>query len=234
MATACVSARDTGPAGQAENLSTAVPTLEDSLTEIRYLALGDSFTIGEAVPEAGRWPVQLAAMLREAGVKVEDPDILARTGWTTGELAAAIAASDFDTEYELVSLLIGANNQFRGYALEDYRGEFAALVEQAIDLAGGDPGRVIVLSIPDWGMTSFAERDARSPAVITEEIAEFNRINREESERIGVAYVDIFPISELAYDDPTLIAGDGLHPSAAQYALWAQAALPVVQGILGR
>jgi lysophospholipase L1-like esterase len=164
---------------------------------------------------------------------MSDPHILARTGWTTGELAAAIEQTEFEPEYELVSVLIGVNNQYRGYDLEPYREEFADLLKRAIAFAGGEPGHVLVLSIPDWGMTPFAGNDRRTAETITTEIAAFNAINREETLRLGAVYIDIFPISQGAYADPDLIAADGLHPSAAQYELWAEAALPAAMGILG-
>ena len=198
-----------------------------------YLALGDSYTIGESVPEDGRWPVQLAALLQEAGIPMVAPQIIARTGWTTAELAGAIAGTRFEPEYDLVSLLIGVNNHYRGYPLEPYRVEFAALVEQAIEFAGGDPHRVLVVSIPDWGATPFAKNDPRGAEWITVEVAAFNAVNRAEADRLGVVYIDIFPISQGAYTDLTLIAGDGLHPSQRQYALWAHAALPAALEILG-
>jgi lysophospholipase L1-like esterase len=198
----------------------------------RYLALGDSYTIGEAVPESGRWPVRLTELLRAAGVPIAAPAILATTGWTTAELAEAIAVSLPEPGYDLVSLLIGVNDQYRENDLEVYRSEFAGLLEQAIGFAGGDPGRVIVLSIPDWGATPFARNDPRGPETITMEVVAFNTVNREEAKRLGVAYIDIFPLSQAAYDDPALIAGDGLHPSAAQYEAWARAALPTALEIL--
>ncbi|HEU0013481.1 MAG TPA: GDSL-type esterase/lipase family protein, partial [Longimicrobium sp.] len=136
--------------------------------EMRFLALGDSYTIGEAVAEAERWPVRLAALLRERGMDVADPEIIARTGWTTDELSAAIDERDPQGPYALVSLLIGVNNQYRGRSADEYRGEFAALLRRAIAFAGGDAGRVIVLSIPDWGVTPFAE--GRDRAAIAAEI----------------------------------------------------------------
>jgi lysophospholipase L1-like esterase len=207
--------------------------IEETPAMIRYLALGDSYTIGESISEDERWPVRLVALLRGAGFLMSDPHILARTGWTTGELAAAIEQTEFEPEYELVSVLIGVNNQYRGYDLEPYREEFADLLKRAIAFAGGEPGHVLVLSIPDWGMTPFAGNDRRTAETITTEIAAFNAINREETLRLGAVYIDIFPISQGAYADPDLIAADGLHPSAAQYELWAEAALPAAMGILG-
>lgn len=203
---------------------------------MKFLALGDSYTIGESVLPEERWPVQLAALMRARGIEVESPDIIAKTGWTTDELVSGIIRATPMPPYDLVSLLIGVNNQYRGYSPDAYREEFAALLGQAIDFAGGDPGRVIVLSIPDWGVTPFGANDARgrTPAQISAEIALFNAINREETLRLGAHYVDITPISQEAKDDLTLLAPDQLHPSGKMYARWAGEALPVVLEILSR
>ncbi len=197
-----------------------------------FLALGDSFTIGESVPAGERWPVQLTAALEAGGIPMAAPQLIARTGWTTIELANAIAASTLTPPYDLVTLLIGVNNQYRGYPQETYREEFAALLQQAITFAGGDPAHVIVVSIPDWGAVPFAQSDARGPAQITAEVEAFNAISRAETARLGAHYVDIFPASQLAYDDPTLIAPDRLHPSGEQYRLWVAEILPVAAGLL--
>lgn len=199
---------------------------------VRFLALGDSYTIGESVPESERWPVQLAAMLRERGVPVEAPVIIARTGWTTDELAAGIEAAAPRGTFDLVSLLIGVNNQYRGRDAEEYRLQFRERLAQAVGFADGDPRRVIVLSIPDWGVMPFAE--GRDRARIAAEIDRFNAINREETSRAGARYVDVTPVSREAAGDPSLVAGDGLHPSGAQYTHWARLALPAALAALGR
>lgn len=175
----------------------------------RYLALGDSYTIGESVAPADRFPHQLA---RELGIG--EPQIIAKTGWTTDELNAAIDAADPKGPFDLVTLLIGVNNQYRGRDAEQYRGEFAALLQRAIGFAGGDAKKVIVVSIPDWGVTPFAE--GRDRAKIAAEIDRYNAINREEAARAGAKYVDITPISR----QEGLVADDGLHPSAKQYTEW--------------
>ncbi|MEJ7662950.1 MAG: GDSL-type esterase/lipase family protein [Hymenobacter sp.] len=129
---------------------------------IPYLALGDSYTIGEGAAPADRWPVQLASLVRAQGLQLADPDIIAQTGWTTAELQEAIAASGNQRrDYGLVSLLIGVNNQYRGQDVETYRAELRELLATAIAFAGGDSGRVVLLSIPDWGQAPFAhDRDA--------------------------------------------------------------------------
>jgi lysophospholipase L1-like esterase len=197
--------------------STATPTMTPTPTPLRILALGDSYTIGESVAAAERFPVQLVARLRER-VTVDDPEIIARTGWTTDELAAAIAQADPQGPYDYVTLLIGVNNQYRGYPLETYRDEFRQLLQQAITFAGGNAQRVIVLSIPDWGVTPFAW-GANTTRIATE-IDAFNAANRAETDAAGAIYVDITPISRQAASQPELVATDGLHPSGKMYAAW--------------
>ena len=187
---------------------------------MKFLALGDSYTIGEAVKESERWPVQLAARLREEGIDMAAPEIIAVSGWTTDELAAGIAQANPPQDYDLVSLLIGVNNQYRGGNLATYRREFRELLRQAIGFARGNPRRVIVLSIPDWGVTPFAANDPHRPAQISAEINEFNAVNRQEAELVEVHYLDITSISRQAAHDPALIAADGLHPSSKMYREW--------------
>ena len=191
---------------------------------MRFLALGDSYTIGESVDAAERWPVQLAKRLRDKGVSMEDPLIIATTGWTTDELATGIAQRNPQGPFDLVSLLIGVNNQYRGRDLPEYRQEFVSLLEQAIALAGGQPQRVIVLSIPDWGVTPFAANRHRE--TVSGEINAFNAVNAEEAARVGARYVDITPISRQGAADPDLLAGDGLHPSGKMYTAWTELVLP--------
>ncbi len=187
-----------------------------------YLALGDSYTIGEAVPEAGRWPVQLAALLAARG---EDPGplhIVARTGWTTDELMAALDDAKLQMPYARVSLLIGVNNQYRGRTLAEYERDFAALLERAIAYAGGEIARVFVVSIPDWGVTPYAAKSGRDVTQIGREIDAFNAAAAAIARARGVRVVDITDISRRPDPDGQLLADDGLHPSAAQYALWAE------------
>jgi len=200
--------------------------------KLRFLALGDSYTIGESVDPAQRWPVQLAALLRKEGLDVGDPTIIARTGWTTDELAAGIKRDEPQGTYDLVSLLIGVNNQFRGRDGEEYRRQFVELLGRAKGFAaGGDASRVLVLSIPDWGATPFgASRDRRAIAAA---IDRFNAINREEASRAGARYVDVTPVSRRAPAEPDLVADDSLHPSGKMYAEWATLALPEARAALG-
>ena len=197
-----------------------------------YLALGDSYTIGESVPESERWPVQLVGLLQARGIAVAEPLVIARTGWTTGQLSAALDSAGLQSQFDLVSLLIGVNNQYRGLEPGEYRVELAALLDRAIGYAGGRPGRVFMLSIPDWGVTPFATDGSRDRKRIAREIDQFNAIAREEAAARKVAFVDITPISRDPGEAAALIAGDGLHPSGKQYAMWAQAALPVAERLL--
>lgn len=199
---------------------------------MRYLALGDSYTIGESVAVKERWPVQLVAMLRAQGFQFDDPQIIATTGWTTDELNAGIDRAKLQGTYDLVSLLIGVNNQYRGRDVNNYRAEFAALLKRAIDFAGGKSSRVLVLSIPDWGVTPFARGNDR--AKIAREIDAFNAVNREETIRAGARYVDITPESRDAISDAALIALDGLHPSGKMYGEWARLALPAAMKAFGK
>jgi lysophospholipase L1-like esterase len=199
---------------------------------LSYLALGDSYTIGEGVAESARWPMRLAAALRAGGIALDDPRIIATTGWTTDELASAMDAAEPLGDWDFVSLLIGVNNQYRGRGVDDYAGEFAALLRRAIALAGGRADRVLVLSIPDWGVTPFARRELRSPRRIAAELDAYNEAARGICASLGVAFVDITGTSRDGGDAPGMLAADGLHPSAGMYARWTEAALPVARGLL--
>jgi lysophospholipase L1-like esterase len=199
--------------------------------EIRILSLGDSYTIGEGVGDKERWPVRLAALLRARGLRIGDPTIVARTGWTTDELSTGIDDAHPAGPFDVVTLLIGVNNQYRGRSVDEYREQFRALLARAIRFAGGSGAHVIVLSIPDWGVTPFAAD--RNRETIANEIDAFNAANRDEALKSGAHYVDITPISRRAHQDPGLVAGDGLHPSGEMYARWVEVALPAALEILG-
>lgn len=197
---------------------------------LRYLALGDSYTIGESVSAKSRWPNQLVDRLREEGVQAE-VTIIARTGWTVDELWDGIQSNPPEGTYDLVTLLIGVNDQYRGYPVGEYRERFRFLLEKAVLYAGGHPDKVIVLSIPDWGFTPFAAAKGDIEP-ISQEIDTFNAVNLEETKAIGAHYVDVTIISRMALDDFELIAGDRLHPSGKMYTMWVDKVLPVALEVL--
>lgn len=212
----------------AENIG-APDTLADNKildTNITYLALGDSYTIGESVPKEGRFPMQLAAMLREDSVSISDPEIIATTGWTTNNLLNALHTNPPTKKYSFVTLLIGVNNQYQGKSLEEYETQFAELLTIATSYANNIRTHVFVLSIPDYSVTPFAS--GGDTQKIAREIDQFNEANKNISLSFGVHYLDITPVSREAKTDPSLIAGDGLHPSATQYFLWDQLLAPMV------
>lgn len=183
-----------------------------------YLALGDSYTIGEMVNISQSFPYQLAARLSGEGFPVNTPTIIAQTGWTTSNLISAITGRALTSKFDFVTLLIGVNNQYQGLSQDTYRTEFVQLLNTAINFANNNKLRVYVVSIPDYSVTPFAT--GLNQVKIATEINQFNMINKEESAKAGVNYVDITPISRQAATDPTLIAPDGLHPSAKMYGLW--------------
>ncbi|MFW5822125.1 MAG: SGNH/GDSL hydrolase family protein [Tangfeifania sp.] len=197
--------------------------------QFKYLALGDSYTIGESVDTDERFPVQLVQQLNENGITVSAPEVIAQTGWTTDELAAAIESKNLTETYELVTLLIGVNNQFRGRDSGEYRNQFAELLQTAIEFTGNEKS-IIVISIPDYGVTPFGQD--RNPEKIAEEIDLFNQINLEETQKTEARYVDITEISRRAKSDATLVASDGLHPSGKMYRLWVEEIFPVAKQIL--
>lgn len=197
-----------------------------------YLALGDSYTIGEGVDSAGRWPVQLAARLQQAGIALGQPHIVAATGWSTDELDNGMDGAGLTAGYALVTLLIGVNDQYRGRPPEAYDAPFKRLLERAATLAGGRPERVVAVSIPDWGSTAFGRSDPRGPLSIARELDAYNAIAAKIVRTAGARWVDITAVSRHAGDTPDMLAADGLHPSAAQYTLWTQVIEPVVKQVL--
>lgn len=193
----------------------------DSMPETGFvhLALGDSYTIGEAVNVDERWPVQLAHRLRKDSIQI-DPVIVATTGWTTDELQSGIVKADVEGTYDFVSLLIGVNNQYRGYPIDQYEREFKNLLDQAIQFAGGNPYNVMVVSIPDYGVTPFAKKKMLDEAKIARELDNYNAIAEKISKLRDVKFINITPGSRQAKDDPSLVASDGLHPSGKMYKMW--------------
>ena len=185
--------------------------------KVKFLALGDSYTIGESVPQSERWPVQLIDALRKLQVECFDAKIIATTGWRTDQLKSAVKAANLTKDYTLVSLLIGVNNQYQGMSANSYTPEFQELLKMAIELAGNDKSKVFVVSIPDYGYTPFGK--SNQPA-ISKGIDEFNDANRSIAQILGVHYFNITDISRKGLAEPDLVAGDGLHPSGKMYSQW--------------
>jgi lysophospholipase L1-like esterase len=183
-----------------------------------YLALGDSYTIGESVLEKDRFPVILAAKLNEKNYNFAIPKIIAKTGWTTDELKSAILKENISEKFDLVTLLIGVNNQYRGKSAEEFRGEFAELLQIAVNFSGGNSKNVIVVSIPDWAVSPFAEN--RDRAKISAEIDAFNTIKKEETLKQNITFVNITEISRMGLNKPAYFADDGLHFSGLMHRLW--------------
>lgn len=198
---------------------------------MRYLALGDSYTIGEGAAESDRWPVQLVRVLRAHGVQVADAEIIAKTGWTAGELNDAIAHASPEGPYALVTLLAGVNNQYRGMIQASFRVQFKSVLQRAVELAGDRPQHVIVVSIPDWGVTPWnaARKTPRSPSRVAREIDAYNRIVQGLASAARAHFVDI---TDLTRTEPNDVVADGLHPNSAMYARWVERVLPVARRVL--
>ena len=190
--------------------------------EVKLLALGDSYTIGESVALSSRWPMQLVDSLQKRGIDCLQPRIIATTGWRTDNLKQAISRTKFKEEYNLVSLLIGVNNYFQGKTVESYAPEFEDLLKTAIQLAGGDKSSVFVLSIPDYGYTPFGKENQQK---ITEGIDAYNAVNKSISDKYGVRYYNITDISRRGLEEADLVASDGLHPSEKMYSEWVKVIL---------
>jgi lysophospholipase L1-like esterase len=200
------------------------------------LCLGDSYTIGEAVEEQERFPMQAVELLKQQTIAFEKPVIIAQTGWTTDELSAAIKEQQPQGTFDFVTLLIGVNNQYRQRDLDNYRHEFTALLQTALHYAGNKPEHVLVISIPDWGVTAFVAQDTqhRTRQQIAQEIDAFNAVNREVAAQQQVHYIDITPHSRTALTQRELIANDGLHPSGLMYKEWAKKVAEVVMEVVYR
>jgi len=185
---------------------------------IKYLALGDSYTIGQSVPSDENYPNRIASQFKEDSITVDTTIIIAVTGWTTANLNAGIANANLTDTFDLVSLLIGVNNFYQGKPLSQYKAEFEDLLLQAIDLAGGIKENVFVVSIPDYAYTPFGNGNSS----ISQGIDNFNAANKTITDSIGVSYFDITPISREGLDKPELVASDNLHPSGEQYKRWVE------------
>jgi lysophospholipase L1-like esterase len=216
-------------------METMPPSPSGTTDTISYLALGDSYTIGTSVTAAESWPAQLAAALVTSGIDdksyTTEPDIIATNGWTTRDLINGIdARADLNEEYDMVSLLIGVNNQFQGLSIVEYRVEFEQLLNQAITFAGNDRSKVFVVSIPDYAFTGFGAENQN----ISEGVRQFNSAAQEITDGYGIPFLNITPISQEGINDPELVASDNLHPSGKQYLRWVEEVIEArVRGLLG-
>ena len=193
---------------------------------LTYLALGDSYTIGESVEPDARWPIQLFQRILNRGFEAEIPEIIAQTGWTTDELQGAVENRNLNQTFDLVSLLIGVNNQYRGRCVKEFGEQVEQLIDTAVRLSQSQEDGVIVLSIPDWGCTPFAKD--RDQAKIGLEIDEYNREKKDRCRQAGVTWVDITDLTRNVRDNPELTAEDGLHPSKVLYGQWVDRVWPVL------
>lgn len=198
-------------------VSQLVAQAPSNSVNIKFLALGDSYTIGESVEEKERWPEQLAFELREKGRKIENPRIIAVTGWRTDQLKKAIEEAGLKNEYGLVSLLIGVNNQYQKKSIESYAPEFEELLRTALTLAGEKKENVFVVSIPDYGFTPFGKAKQEE---ISRTIDQFNGVNKAITLKMGIQYVYITDLTREGLNKPEYVSADGLHPSGTMYGLW--------------
>jgi len=192
------------------------PPVEEIPYTIKYLALGDSYTIGQSVPVTDRYPIQLSTRLMEDSIEMDTTIIIAQTGWRTDNLNDGIINANLTDTFELVSLLIGVNNFYQGRSIEEYEEEFEGLLQTAINFAGGEKDHVFVLSIPDYAYTPFGNGNSN----ISQGIDDFNAVNKTITDSLEVSYFDITAISRQGLDQPDLVASDGLHPSGEQYERW--------------
>lgn len=220
---------DSAGGDDADNLPAPQPPA-GSGTVSTYLALGDSYTIGQSVPAQERWPLHLANLLSPEGIRVGEPRIIAQTGWTTANLLQQVKAQNLPGGYGLVSLMIGVNNQYQGRSLEEFRTQFKELLALSTQLAQKDPKNVVVLTIPDWGATPFGAGYDR--AYISAQIQKFNEVIKTEATTAGIKVVDIYDLSLMVTQNPSLLAPDGLHYSGLMHRQWAQRVLPEAKKIL--
>jgi len=208
------------------------------MNTISYLALGDSYTIGEQVPVADSFPYQTIQLLRKEDIRKENeqhvfaaPEIIAKTGWTTDELTEAIGQTIFLPRYDIVSLLVGVNNQYRGRSVDEFKIQFDVLLQMAIQFAGGAEKNVYVLSIPDWGITPFAkDRDSN---MIATEIDAYNNVCERSAAAFKTKFINITDEQRKDNSDPVFLAADGLHPSGNEYRKWAEKLSRSILGNLG-
>ena len=219
--------------------SEIIPPIKDSTLElptqsgtINYLALGDSYTIGQSVCESCRFPEQLKKSLKNLNQENNfSLEIIARTGWTTTNLIDAIEQQKPTNNYDLVTLLIGVNNQYQGINFSVYEKEFPELVTKAISLAKGDKTKLIVVSIPDYAYTPFGQSYG-NPTSISTEIDRYNAFAKSYCQNDGILFIDITDITRNGLNNPKLVANDGLHPSETAYGLFTERLLPKAVAIL--
>jgi lysophospholipase L1-like esterase len=199
-------------------------------SEANFLALGDSYTIGQSVAESERFPAQTVQLLAAENIPVKNPDYIAVSGWTTQNLKSAILAKNPAKNYDVVTLLIGVNDQYQGGNINEYGDHFLELLNKAIELAGNRKRHVFVLSIPDYSATPFVAADNKQK--VSKQIDAFNAVNKQITLDNGIVYIDITPSTQLASSDPSLIASDSLHPSAKEYTVWARLLAPAIRKVL--
>ena len=207
-----------------------IPSAKPATKGFSYLALGDSYTIGESVDESERWPMQLVQKLSDSGFSMQTPRIIAKTGWRTDELLAAMNEQLGEEKYDLVSILIGVNNQYQGRDLEQFQEELELIIEQAIQKSKTGAENVFLVSIPDYSVTPFAQ--GSNVDEIAHEIMVYNERCMITSSNYGIQYFYITDISEEAKENPELVANDGLHPSGEMYSQWVERIFPEIKEML--
>ncbi|MGZ8536715.1 MAG: SGNH/GDSL hydrolase family protein [Flavisolibacter sp.] len=212
------------------NKKTSSPTVITPANTKTYLALGDSYTIGQSVSPSERFPMQTVSILKQQGIVLADPFYIAQTGWTTANLQNAIASQNPSPTYDIVSLLIGVNDQYQGLDTTAYAIRFTHLLEKSIQLAKGMKSNVFVLSIPDYSVTPFVSSGNKSR--VRMEIDWFNTINKRITLAYGVSYTGITPSTREAETNPALLASDNLHPSGLEYKKWAEMLAPKIKAVL--
>jgi lysophospholipase L1-like esterase len=219
-------------AGSVKVNASGTSTIVTKDTGKTWLALGDSYTIGQSVPYEDNYPEQTMSVLNDSGIHFMHPEIIATTGWTTGDLLGAIAGKPVPaTPYDIVTLLIGVNNQYQGGSLTEYQTQFTTLLQQSIAYAGNKASHVIVISIPDYAFTPFG-KSAGDGARISYQVNAFNAINKQVTENYGARYIDVTDLSRKTGTDPAFIANDGLHYSAKEYHLWSEVLVTAIQQAL--
>lgn len=202
--------------------------------QLKYLALGDSYTIGESVCETCRFPEQLKSGLENSYPNdVFSLKIIATTGWTTTNLITAINTQNPDSNYDLVTLLIGVNNQYQRKPFSIYEQEFPELVATGIRLAKGDKSKLIVVSIPDYAYTPFGKRlGTATSAVISSDLEKYNAFAKNYCMDNSIEFINITDITQQGLENPNLVATDGLHPSELAYSKFVERILPKAVTIL--